>query len=113
MTIGDFTGGGHTINVSTEVMITKAAEVEDKVENMRKRLEEMEDIIVGTRTYWIGEAGDLHRDKYISRKDEISEILQRLAEHPVNLRTVAQQIYGGLINENKEIIVNLPGDAIS
>ena len=113
MTVGDFLGGGHTISVSTEILVAKAAEVEDKVDNMKKRLEEMGDIIEGTRNYWIGEAGDLHREKYTSRKDEISEMLQRLARHPVNLRTVAQQIYGNLVAENKEIVINLPGDAIS
>ena len=113
MTIGDFLGGGNAVKVNTDVLITKANEVEDKVKTMRANIQEIEELVEETRNYWIGEGGDAHRKLYETQKEDVEEILNRLAEHPVNLRTVATQVYGGLVDENKSVAEALPGDAIS
>ncbi len=113
MTIGDFLGGGNAIKVDTDVLITKANEVEDKVKDMKARISEIEELINGTNNYWIGEGGDAHRRLYEAQKEDIADILQRLSEHPGNLRTVATQVYGGLVNTVDNVVKGLPGDAIS
>lgn len=113
MTIGDFLGGGNAIKVDTDVLITKANEVEEKVNNMKSRIGEIDDLVKGTSNYWIGEGGEAHRNLYVGQQEDIADILKRLSEHPVNLRTVATQVYGGLVNDNKTVIEGLPGDAIS
>ncbi|MBR1472541.1 MAG: hypothetical protein IJ600_12990 [Lachnospiraceae bacterium] len=113
MTVGDFLGGGHTLSVNTDVLITKANEVEDKVKEMRTQFDQMTALIDGTRNYWIGEAGDMHRNLYNGHKEDIEKKLQDLEAHPVNLREVANRVYGGLVSEIKETVEALPGDAIS
>ena len=112
MTIGDFLNGGNALKVDTDVMLAKANDVEQKVKEMRARFADMERMIEESKSHWLGEAGDLHRNIYYGKKEEIDRILNKLAQHPVNLREAAK-VYAGLASENDQVQKALPADVIS
>ena len=112
MNIADFLSGGNSLRVDTDVMIAKANEVEQKVKDMKNEFAEMERMINESRNHWIGEAGDLHRNLYYKKKDAIDRIMNKLAQHPVNLREAAK-VYVGLATENEQTQSALPTDVIS
>lgn len=97
--------------VTPEVLNQKAGEVEKYVANMRNRFENMKTLVDKSSGYWIGEAGELHRQNYTNQKDNIDTILRRLAEHPGDLRTIAQT-YTTVELKTQEIASNLPGDVL-
>ncbi len=61
--------------------------------------------------YWIGEAGEMHRNMYRDLEDDIEEILKRLGEHPVDLVAIAQK-YSDVELKIQQEIQELPGDII-
>ena len=108
----DFTDGVNALRVNTDVLLAKAADVEQKVKQMKAQFSEMERMIEETKSHWQGEAGDLHRNIYYGKKEQIDSILTKLAQHPVNLREAAK-IYAGLSSETDQIVRPLPDDVIS
>lgn len=111
MNIADFLGG-NSLRVNTDVMMAKASEVEQKVKDMKNAFAEMERMINESKNHWIGEAGDTHRNLYYRKKEDIDRIVNKLAQHPVNLREAAK-VYAGLATENDQIQSALPTDVIS
>ncbi len=103
--------GSVELLVTPEQLNQKAAEVEKYVANMRNRFENMKTLVEKSNGYWVGEAGDLHRQNYMSQKDNIDTILRRLAEHPVDLRAIAQT-YTTTELKAQEIALDLPGDVL-
>lgn len=83
-------GGNVEFKVTPEVLVEKADEVSAKLTKMQNLLDTIEGAVERTRSYWIGEAGDLHRKMYEDEKETIAEIMLRLNEHPVDLRAIAQ-----------------------
>lgn len=77
------------IRVSTSELRRQAAEVSRRVQSLATRFSELERTVSGTKSYWIGEAGDLHRQLYAERKDDIETMLRRLREHPVDLLKIS------------------------
>ena len=107
----DFLAAGNSLRVNTDVMMAKAEEVEQKVRNMRAQLAEIEKMINESKSHWQGEAGDLHRNLYYRKKEEIDRIVNKLAQHPVNLRRAAR-VYAGLAEDSKLIEQALPTNVI-
>lgn len=103
--------GSVELLVTPEQLNVKAGEVEKLVANMRTRFENMKTLVDKSSGYWVGEAGDLHRQNYANQKDNIDNILRRLAEHPGDLRTIAQT-YTAVELKTQEIAANLPGDVL-
>ena len=54
-------GTGVHIKVSTEVLNNKAAEVSKELDAMRRDFDTLRQTVQNSTSYWIGEAGDLHR----------------------------------------------------
>lgn len=82
--IGDF-----ILKVDDADLIAKANEVQFLVNKMNSDFAEMESIVSRTKSYWIGEAGDLQRTNYESNKESIAKMLNRLKEHPVDLLKIS------------------------
>lgn len=103
--------GDVMIKVSTEVLINKADAVSDSIRKMEECFNEMEDIIRRTNGYWIGEAGDKHRQLYSDEIPNIEEMMRRLKEHPRDLNIIAQN-YMTTEQSVTEIANALAGDVI-
>lgn len=82
-------GLGVEIKVEPDVLDAKAQEVSSAVSQMEQLFNSIQATVDRTQYYWIGEAGNVHRNAFREQKDDIEVILKRLKEHPVDLRKIA------------------------
>jgi len=78
-----------TFRVTPERLREKSGEFSDIVKNIKRCFEQVEQVSAHTKAYWQGEAGDRDRESYTSYKDDISYIVRRLEEHPIDLLKMA------------------------
>lgn len=97
-----FIGFGSDISIEVEpsVMIAKADQVSKAISNMEQKFDELNNIVNRTCSYWIGEAGDHHRKMFYDEKEDIQKILNRLKEHPSDLKQMA----AGYADTEKELL---------
>lgn len=100
------------IKVNSTVLNSKAQAVSSSIKSMKNCFEQLENIINRTSYYWIGEAGDMHRNIYKEQKSQVDEMMKRLKEHPVDLVTIAQT-YESTESMVQSMAAELPGDIIS
>lgn len=81
---------GVEIKVQPEVLDTKASEVTSAVTDMENILESVLGTVKNTKSYWVGQAGDLHRAAFQEQKGAMELLLKRLKEHPVDLQKIAK-----------------------
>ncbi len=77
------------IKVDTAVLLAKADTVANLISRVRDNFSELHDTVTNTNSYWIGEAGDAYREKYISKQSTFEEAIRRLNENVTDLRTMA------------------------
>ncbi len=77
------------LGVTPELLRSKAAEVSKDIGEMEKGLQTLETEINGTAAYWLGEAGDLHRKKYLDRSEEMRNLIKRLYTYPERILKMA------------------------
>lgn len=78
-----------TIQVDTDVMVKKADEVSGAISRMERSFNELQSIVSRTGGYWTGEAAENYRKMFRDEKENISQILKRLEEHPSDLKMMA------------------------
>lgn len=78
-----------TFRVTPEELERKSSEFSTTIQSISRRLNQIEEIAEKTRGYWQGEAGDKDRSGYASYKDDITFIVKRLQEHPIDLLKMA------------------------
>lgn len=103
--------GNTHIWVTPEVLISRAAEVTQKIDSMDRVLQSIQRKVNATKSYWTGEASDVCRRQYISEQEEISEIMKRLKNQPRTLLTIAN-VYKQTEEAAQNISVPLPGNII-
>lgn len=79
-----------TIEVDTAVMVNKAEQVAQAIAKMERTFDELQRIVTGTNGYWKGEAADHHRKMFYDEKENTQKILNRLKEHPSDLKLMAE-----------------------
>lgn len=104
--------GSVAVKVSSEALVTQAEEVRRLGNDMKRRFEVLEDIMSKTKYYWLGEAGELHRKLYNEQKDDISQMLRRLMEHPDDLLMISGN-YKAAESKNVQSASVLDADVIS
>ena len=104
--------GNVAVKVSPEMLVTQAEEVRRLANDMKRRFEVLEDIMDSTKGYWLGEAGELHRKLYDEQKDDISQMLRRLLEHPDDLLMISGN-YKAAESKNVQSALVLDADVIS
>ncbi len=100
------------VKVTTEELVNKADDVTNKIKKFKTSFEEIKKLMEGTSAYWIGEAGDLHRELYNKQVDDVDEMIKRLEEHPKDLCEIAG-VYVSTETANNDIANQLSGDVIS
>lgn len=103
--------GGVHIRVNPAELNQKAQSVSRSISNMERQFEQLETIINRTNSYWIGEAGNMHRQIYQNQKPKVEEMMKRLKEHPSDLALIAQN-YMDTESSVTSIAADLPGDVI-
>lgn len=104
--------GSVELLVTPEILNQKAGEVEKHVANMRRRFENMKTLVEKSKGYWVGEAGDQHRQNYSDQAESIDTVLRRLGEHPGDLRAIAQTYTATELKIEDAIVQELPGDVL-
>lgn len=100
-----------TLKVTPEVLEQKADGFWQIIERIERHFQQIDVLSEKTRAYWRGEAGDVDREGYSSFKDDITDILRRLDEHPSDLLKMAG-IYKQAERENRIISEQLKIDTI-
>ncbi len=100
-----------SLTVDPEVMRQKSVTTGNKINEMKNVFEALEVAVNKTNNYWIGEAGDAHREIFYSAKQEIEEIFLRLSEHARELGEMAA-VYSNAESTAAEISEDLPFDVI-
>ena len=100
--------GAVELLVTPDVLNQKAVEVEKNINNMRQRFDAMKTLVEKSKGYWLGEAGDMHRQNYTEQQDSIDEVL---FNYPIDLRNIAQT-YSATELKVESIIQSLPGDVL-
>lgn len=77
------------LKVTPEILVSKADEVLKDVNSIKQAMESIRQKVEGTNAYWLGEAGELHRRLYNEQKENIEDMMRRLAEHPRDLKLIA------------------------
>ncbi len=81
--------GDVAIKVKSDELVNTADALLIKINRASACCDELSRIIDRTSGYWIGEAGDFHRNMYNSQKDAINTMFRRLKEHPTDLKAIA------------------------
>lgn len=101
---------GH-ITVDTEQLRTQSGEVRNQLNTMTSRFERLKELVNGTSSYWIGDAGDAHRKQYMKRISQIEEMLARYMEHVTDIEKIAG-IYERTEKAANETASDLPGSIL-
>ena len=108
--MGLLASGVH-IKVSTDVLNNKAVEAAKEIEGVKRDFDTLKQTVKSSSSYWIGEAGDLHRRLFEDQSDDIDEIIKRLSEHPADLQQIAG-VYASTEAEVQAISGELPTDVL-
>lgn len=104
--------GSVELLVTPEELANQANEVEKRVGNMKQRFDNLKRLVEKSKGYWIGDAGDMHRQNYVNQEANIDQVLRRLGEHPKDLRAIAQTYTTAELIIEEAIIQELPGDVL-
>lgn len=80
---------GITIKVEPDALKTKAASIDSRIRTVEKELKAIAERIDASKNDWEGEAGIMHRIKFMALQDEMVRVISRLKKHPENLLTMA------------------------
>lgn len=100
------------LKVTPENLLVKAQETTRNISKLKTVFSNLAGIIARTNSYWLGEAGDLHRKLYQEEKDNIEQMFARLSEHPRDLEQIART-YMNVEDVVEQMANELPGDIIS
>lgn len=104
-------GSDVMIKVTPEELYAKSQNISSILGKTQQNFQEMEDIINKTESYWIGEAGEAHRQMFRDMMPHIEEITKRITEHVRDLNEIAG-VYQETEREIQEIAEQLPSDVI-
>ena len=75
--------------VTPDALKSQAETVRTNLQAMENRFQELRDAVMQTGSFWTGEAGDRHRERYTSRLDWVDEVLLRYREQVTDLEKMA------------------------
>lgn len=96
--------GNVEIKVKDEALLSAAGTLKDRIREMRASYDKVMEIVQKTGGYWIGAAGDEHRNVFLEQRDDIDQIVKRLSEHPDDLLRIA-----GIYEEAESRTAEVPG----
>lgn len=99
------------LKVSTDDLIRQANTVRTNVQNIKNRIEYIQQKIMGTY-YWEGEASSLHKNKYTSLEPQLKDSINRLEKYPDDLLKMAG-LYAQSESENTQTANELQSNIIS
>ena len=77
------------IQVKTEMLEHTAEDVENRIGDLEKALNAIEEQVLGSSRYWSGAGNEKHIGVYKRRTETIHKILAHFRDHVANLRSIA------------------------
>ena len=77
------------ITVTPEELKAQSEVVRKRLGEMQAKFDELKALLSGTSSFWIGEAGDVHRELYTKRQAMIEEMFARYQEQVNDLQIMA------------------------
>lgn len=78
-----------TLQVTPEEMLSAASQLSGYLSTMQDAFAGMKNTMSGTEAYWVGAAGDAHRQLYQEQVSKTEEIIRRYQEHVTDLNAMA------------------------
>lgn len=101
-----------TIKVDSEVLIAKAAVVDECINKVNQYFDKMREIVLRSDSYWEGEAGDMHRRRFVEKDEMLNEILLRFKEHSRDLMKMADNYQKTEDTIEDQLVNQLPDNVI-
>lgn len=95
-----------TLRVTPEELTAEAESVQGHITSMQNKFSAVESAVSRSEGYWIGEAGDTHRQLYRRQKEEIDKIFRKLGEQVADLKAAAR------VYEQTEAAVEAAADSL-
>lgn len=99
------------VRINTERLAQVSNDIGKKSSDLKMAFDEMTEAIKRTNHYWLGEAGEAHREAYYQMVPDQEEIVKRLREQVCNLAKIAGT-WEAAEQEVKELNLSLPDDVI-
>ena len=96
-----------TLQVTPEEMLAAASQLSSYLRTMQDCFSNMRNTMRGTVGYWVGEAGDAHRQLYEEQVAKTEEIIRRYQEHVTDLNAMAG-VYSDAEQTAKATVDQLP-----
>ena len=103
---------GFQLKVTTEQLKNTSTTVFNLIRETKSAFEDLGRAVSKTSQYWIGEAGDRHRQLWQEQWQEVEAMLRRLEEYPEDLLAMAG-LYEKAESEVTKTSAALRGDVIS
>lgn len=102
---------GIRLKVTPEVLIKTVSDIETQISDIEAQFGGIGEDISRTRSYWEGEASDMHKSQYDSMKEDVSEAIKNLKSNPKNLLQMAG-LYTETEQQVEEVAQSLQADVI-
>ena len=99
------------LKVSIDEMKRKTNELTKQINKVEKNWNRIQDTVNASKSYWEGDAGDVHRKFLKDHEEDVQTMLKRLKEHPRDLLDMAG-IYLSAEEQAKQLAKALPKDVI-
>lgn len=99
-----------TIRVSTEKLLSTSVEVEGKIRQLEKALNDAQRIVEACKSYWDGEGPTAYITAYREKTEVIEKAFLRFRENVTDLQTIAgvyTQAEKSAVEINQELQVDL------
>lgn len=100
-----------TIVVDPEGLVAKSTDLKNKVGSLATQFEVMNNLMKRTESYWLGEAGNYHRDMYNRSVEDNETLVKRIEEYSAKLENIAMN-YRSTDNKQIQEAGALPGDVL-
>lgn len=80
---------GITLKVKPDQLVSAANDISSQITNVETACGNLGTAIKNSKSYWEGEASNLHQKKYTDIEDEISQVLSTLKHRPDDLLKMA------------------------
>lgn len=99
------------LKVDPEVLKTQAQELDLAINRFENNWNKMIQIIKKSKSYWIGEASDVHQEFGEDAAEEIVVVLKKVRQNPKNLEKISG-LFLKTENELVQLSNSLPDDVI-
>ena len=89
---------GYTVKTNTDVLYKNVTQINESLQDIRKRYADIAGLMANMPKYWLGEASDRHTAGAKSMIEDIEPLIQMLEQKPIQLFSIA-----GLYDNVEEI----------